>query len=82
MSGFPTRILAATDGSEDAILALRAAADLSSRTGSELHVAVGSRGLNAARRAVLGSVSAAVLRSAGCQVLIVRSEKGGRDDAP
>lgn len=38
MSGFPTRILAATDGSEDAILALRAAADLSSRTGSELHV--------------------------------------------
>src|SRR3712207_3700064 len=38
MSGFPTRILAATDGSEDAALALRAAADLSSRTGSELHV--------------------------------------------
>jgi nucleotide-binding universal stress UspA family protein len=38
MSGFPTRILAATDGSEDAVLALRAAADLSSRTGSELHV--------------------------------------------
>jgi nucleotide-binding universal stress UspA family protein len=38
MSGFPTRILAATDGSEDAILALRAAADLSSRTSSELHV--------------------------------------------
>src|SRR3712207_1754094 len=38
MSGFPTRIIAATDGSEDAVLALRAAAGLSSRTGSELHV--------------------------------------------
>jgi nucleotide-binding universal stress UspA family protein len=38
MSGFPTRVLAATDGSEDAVLALRAAADLSSSTGSELHV--------------------------------------------
>ena len=38
MSGFPTTILAATDGSEDATLAVRAAADLSGRTGSELHV--------------------------------------------
>ena len=38
MSGFLTSILAATDGSADAVLALRAAADLSSRTGSELHV--------------------------------------------
>jgi nucleotide-binding universal stress UspA family protein len=34
----PTRILLATDGSEDAALALRAAVDLSTRTGSELHV--------------------------------------------
>lgn len=38
MSHFPTRILLATDGSEDAALALRAAADISSKTGSELHV--------------------------------------------
>ena len=36
MSIFPTKILLATDGSEDAALATRAAADLSSRTGSKL----------------------------------------------
>jgi nucleotide-binding universal stress UspA family protein len=38
MEIFPTRILLATDGSEDAALATRAAADLSSTTGSELYV--------------------------------------------
>jgi nucleotide-binding universal stress UspA family protein len=38
MSHFPTNILLATDGSKDAFLALRAAVDLSARTGSELHV--------------------------------------------
>lgn len=38
MDIFPTRILLATDGSEDAALATRAAADLSSTTGSELYV--------------------------------------------
>jgi nucleotide-binding universal stress UspA family protein len=38
MSDFPARILAATDGSEDAALAVRAATDLSVRAGSELHV--------------------------------------------
>jgi nucleotide-binding universal stress UspA family protein len=38
MNGFPTRILLATDGSEDATLATRAAADLSQKGGSELHV--------------------------------------------
>jgi len=32
---FPTKILLATDGSEDAALATRAAADLSIRTGSD-----------------------------------------------
>ena len=37
MGIFPTRILLATDGSQNA-LALRAALDLSSRTASELHV--------------------------------------------
>jgi nucleotide-binding universal stress UspA family protein len=35
---FPTRILLATDGSEDAVTATRAAVDLANRSGSELHV--------------------------------------------
>ena len=34
----PTKVLLATDGSEDAALAARAAIDLSSRTGAKLHV--------------------------------------------
>lgn len=38
MSIFPTKILLATDGSEDAILAARAATDLCAATGSEVHV--------------------------------------------
>jgi nucleotide-binding universal stress UspA family protein len=38
MSDFPEKILLATDGSEDAALALNAAVDLSARAGSELHV--------------------------------------------
>jgi nucleotide-binding universal stress UspA family protein len=38
MHRFPTKILLATDGSEDAALALHAAVDLSTKTGSELHV--------------------------------------------
>jgi nucleotide-binding universal stress UspA family protein len=38
MSIFPTKILLATDGSEEAELALRAAVDLSNTTDSELHV--------------------------------------------
>ncbi len=152
MSGFPTRILAATDGSEDADLALRAAADLSSRTGSELHVVhvwpgpplpvtrhsagaglarddprehemkarellerqvsrakiarriiarkhlregrpaeeitelaeelgvglviTGSRGLNAVKRLVVGSVSEGVVSLAPCPVLVVRGGEG------
>jgi nucleotide-binding universal stress UspA family protein len=38
MSIFPTRILLATDGSGEAELAARTAADLAGRTGSELHV--------------------------------------------
>ncbi len=33
-----TRMLLATDGSEDSRLAARAAADLSAKTGAELHV--------------------------------------------
>ena len=38
VDGFPARILLATDGSECAALATRAALDLASRAGSELHV--------------------------------------------
>ncbi len=38
MNTLPTRILLATDGSEDAYLATQAAIDLSQKSGSELHV--------------------------------------------
>jgi nucleotide-binding universal stress UspA family protein len=38
MSIFPTKILLATDGSEEAELAARTATDLAGKTGSELHV--------------------------------------------
>ena len=38
MTPFPSKILLAIDGSENAALAARAAADLSLRAGSELHV--------------------------------------------
>jgi Universal stress protein family len=38
MSIFPTRILLATDGSEEAQLAAKTAAELARSTGSELHV--------------------------------------------
>ena len=38
MNIFPTKILLATDGSEDAALATRAAVDLCNKTDSELHV--------------------------------------------
>jgi nucleotide-binding universal stress UspA family protein len=45
MSIFPTKILLATDGSEDAQLAARTAANLAEKTGSELHVvSVGGEG--------------------------------------
>jgi nucleotide-binding universal stress UspA family protein len=39
MSIFPTKILLATDGSEEANLAIRTAVDLTDKTDSELHVA-------------------------------------------
>src|ERR687894_575892 len=38
MEGLPAKILLATDGSEDAALAAHAAADVSERVGSELHI--------------------------------------------
>jgi nucleotide-binding universal stress UspA family protein len=142
---FPAKILLATDGSEEATLAAKTAADLSEKTESELHVvhvgeipptdypdrygyralyeeherearelleaqigkmkgagatvaqehlrlgradegivvlaeelgvdliAMGSRGLGGVRRALMGSVSASVVRHAHCPVLIVRT---------
>jgi hypothetical protein len=38
MSVFPTRLLLATDGSEDANLAAQATIELSKATGSEVHI--------------------------------------------
>ena len=38
MSTFPTKILLATDGSEDALLAATTAVDVANSTGSELHI--------------------------------------------
>jgi nucleotide-binding universal stress UspA family protein len=38
MSIFPTTVLMATDGSEEASLATEAAVEISGKTGSELHV--------------------------------------------
>ena len=38
MSIFPTKVLLATDGSEEAPLAAQTAADLANRTNSELHI--------------------------------------------
>ena len=40
MSIFPTKILLATDGSEEAALAARTATDVANNTASELHVAL------------------------------------------
>ena len=145
MSIFPTKILLATDGSEEAELAARTAADLADKTGSELHVVhvlvlppetlhdpfgtaareefekrgrarleelvgrlevsggavgeahfrvgspgaeivaqaeevgaglvvLGSRGLGAMKRALMGSVSDSVVRHAPCPALVVRGE--------
>ena len=148
MSIFPTKILLATDGSEEARLAAQAAAELSKETGSEVHIAyvlpsptelrghhvysqevlrsvleqaegearsfleeqakqlgasggkmaethletgepdkeivrlsdelgvgtivIGSRGLGAVRRSLMGSVSESVIRHAHCPVFVVR----------
>jgi nucleotide-binding universal stress UspA family protein len=150
VSIFPTPILLATDGSEEARLATQAAVELSKATGSEVHVAyvlptptqlrghhvysdevmqsileraeseahtfleeqaqqisseggklaethlrkgkadreimslgeelgvgtivMGSRGLGALRRALMGSVSDSVVRHAHCPVFVVRGE--------
>jgi nucleotide-binding universal stress UspA family protein len=150
MSIFPTKILLATDGSEEARQATQAAAELSKETGSEVHIAyvlpspselrghhlysqevmrsvleqaegeansfleeqakqlgasggkvgethlragepdkeivklseelgvgtivIGSRGLGAVRRALMGGVSESVVRHAHCPVFVVRGD--------
>ncbi len=149
MSVFPTKILPATDGSDEAAMAAEAAAELSKQSGSEIHVAyvlpapaqlighhlysaemresllgaaereaetfledraeqigadggkvaethlrsgepdkeilrlaedlgaglivIGSRGLGAVSRALMGSVSESVVRHAHCPVFVVRT---------
>ena len=149
MSVFPTKILLATDGSDEAAMAAEAAAELSKQSGSEIHVAyvlpapaqlighhlysaemresllggaereaegflkdraeqigadggevaethlrsgepdkeilrlaeelgaglivIGSRGLGAVSRALMGSVSDSVVRHAHCPVFVVRN---------
>jgi len=151
MSIFPTKILLATDGSEEARLAAQAAGELSKQTGSEVHIAyvlpspselrghhlysqevmqsvleqaegearsfleeqakqleasggkvaethlragepdkeivklseelgvgtivIGSRGLGAVRRALMGGVSESVVRHAHCPVFVVRGDE-------
>ena len=153
MSIFPTKILLATDGSEEARQAALAAAELSKDTGSEVHVTyvlpspsqlrghhlysqevmrsvteraeeegrsfledqtqqvkssggkvaethlragdpdkeivklseelgagaivIGSRGLGAMKRALMGSVSESVVRHAHCPVFVVRTDGAG-----
>lgn len=46
MSLFPTNVLLATDGSENSLPALRAAADLSAKTGSGIHVIYVGKGIS------------------------------------
>ncbi len=155
MSLFPTKILAATDGSPGSALAVREAVDLARDTDSELHVThvlqvstlyssadiflaggvplyeesrrkservlaegidrtkeagvpvveshllegkpdvevvdlaeeigaglivLGSRGLGALARSLVGSTSTSIVRHAHCPVMVVREEKGGNTD--
>src|SRR5919112_647005 len=79
-----TKMLLATDGSEEAELATRVAVAMSERTDSELHVVYveplpefmknddGTRGLGRIRRTLAGSVSESVFRHAHCPVMVVR----------
>jgi nucleotide-binding universal stress UspA family protein len=70
---FPTKILLATDGSEDAALATKAAIDLSKQSGAELHVVhVGRSTLRrspkeyqAAAREKIGELARAVEEAGG-----------------
>lgn len=46
MSLFPTKVLLATDGSENSLPALRAVADLSAKTGSGIHLIYVGKGIS------------------------------------
>src|SRR5918998_1596106 len=60
-----TKMLLATDGSEEAELAARAAVELANSTSS---------GLRGIRRTLAGSVSESVFRHARCPVMVVRAK--------
>lgn len=67
------RIVVGSDGSEHAQKATERAAELvqgAEESGANL-IVVGARGLNAANRLVLGSVSTNVVQHAPCDVLVV-----------
>lgn len=70
---FPTKILLATDGSEDAALATKAAIDLSNQSGAELHVVhvgrssfrLSPKEYHAAAREKMGELTKAVEEAGG-----------------
>jgi nucleotide-binding universal stress UspA family protein len=70
---FPTKILLATDGSEDAALATKAAIDLSNQSGAELHVVhvgrssfrLAPKDYQAAAREKIGELARAVKEAGG-----------------
>src|ERR671914_456251 len=45
-------------------------------------IVMGSKGRGGIRRALMGSVSASVVRHAHCPVMVVRDDEHGRDDLP
>ena len=79
MSIFPTKILLATDGSEEAYLKTggrpdRRIVQLAEELGAGV-IAMGSRGLGGKSRALVGSVSDSLVRHAHCPVLVARAGK-------
>lgn len=70
---FPTKILLATDGSEDAALATKAAIDLSNQSGAELHIVhvgpssfrLSPKEYHAAAREKIGELAKAVEEAGG-----------------
>jgi K+-sensing histidine kinase KdpD len=68
MSIFPTKILLATDGSEEAELATRTAVHLADKTGSQLHAAFILRTQDASEYGIMGFNTEKVVRTSrsGC----------------
>src|SRR5207253_1986491 len=73
MTTFPSTLLLATDGSEDARLAGHAVAGLAVATGATVHV-VGAWNMSGP---LLGSVSTKVLHGAGGPVLVTPGRRAG-----